>query len=85
MSARIKLSKKELLYLEAQKSIGNLSLRKYNRINILLLHRGKRTTDVSTLPDGDRVIRFLETPVEGTDAVNKDYVDAAVSAGGGGG
>ncbi|MCC6600959.1 MAG: hypothetical protein IT223_09835 [Crocinitomicaceae bacterium] len=35
--------------------------------------------------DGSRSINFLELPVAGTDAVNKDYVDAAVSAGGGSG
>jgi hypothetical protein len=36
-------------------------------------------------PDGVRIIRYLEAPLEDTDAVNKAYVDAAVSAGGGGG
>jgi len=34
---------------------------------------------------GDRAIKHLEAPVDGTDAVNKDYVDSAVSASGGGG
>jgi hypothetical protein len=38
-----------------------------------------------TGPDGSRSIINLEAPVAGTDAVNKDYVDSAVSAGGGGG
>jgi hypothetical protein len=33
---------------------------------------------------GERAITNLELPVNGTDAVNKDYVDNAVSAGGGG-
>lgn len=32
---------------------------------------------------GNRAIRNLEVPVNGTDAVNKDYVDNAVSASGG--
>ncbi len=32
---------------------------------------------------GERAITNLELPVNGTDAVNKDYVDNAVSAGGG--
>jgi hypothetical protein len=35
--------------------------------------------------DGHRMITNLEAPVSGTDAANKDYVDAAVAAGGGGG
>lgn len=33
---------------------------------------------------GERVISSLETPVAGTDAANKDYVDNAVAASGGG-
>ncbi len=33
---------------------------------------------------GQRSVQGLEAPVNGTDAVNKDYVDNAVSAGGGG-
>jgi len=32
---------------------------------------------------GDRKITALESPVDGTDAVNKDYVDNAISSGGG--
>jgi len=35
--------------------------------------------------DGNRAMRNLEAPVDGTDAVNKDYVDNAVSGSGGGG
>jgi len=35
--------------------------------------------------DGNRSVQNLEAPVSGTDAVNKDYVDAAVSGSGGGG
>jgi len=34
--------------------------------------------------DGTRAVRNLEAPVNGTDAVNKDYVDNAVSGSGGG-
>lgn len=33
--------------------------------------------------DGSRSVRQLEAPVNGTDAVNKDYVDAAVAGTGG--
>jgi len=38
---------------------------------------------VLTGADGNRVIQQLEAPVDGTDAVNKDYVDSAVSGSGG--
>lgn len=34
---------------------------------------------------GDRSIQQLELPINGTDAANKDYVDQAVAASGGGG
>ncbi|MCC6600250.1 MAG: hypothetical protein IT223_06210 [Crocinitomicaceae bacterium] len=39
---------------------------------------------VLTGADGNRSMQNLEAPVNGTDAVNKDYVDNAVAAGGGG-
>lgn len=56
MSAQVKLNKKELLYLDAQKKEGNLSLRKYNRINILLLlHKGKTPTEIEDFLDVDRI------------------------------
>jgi len=38
---------------------------------------------ILTGADGNRVIQQLEAPVDGTDAVNKDYVDSAVSGSGG--
>ena len=56
MSIQVKLTKKELLYLEDQKKSGNLSLRKYNRINILLLlHKGKKSAEIEDFLDVDRV------------------------------
>lgn len=43
MAIPIKLNKKEIAFLQTQRKGRNLSLRKYNRINILLLlHKGKR-------------------------------------------
>lgn len=71
MSEQIKLNKKERHYLEAQKKAGNLSLRKYNRINILLLlHKGKTPTEIEDFLDVDRVTiwrtknRYKEQGVE---------------------
>src|SRR5690606_36660770 len=71
MSAQIKLSKKELLYLESQKAGGTISLRKYNRVDILLLlHKGKRPTDIEEFLSVDRITiwrtknRYLEQGVE---------------------
>jgi putative transposase len=56
MSIPIKLNKRELLYLDSQKKSGNLSLRKYNRINILLLlHKGKKGKEIEDFLDVDRV------------------------------
>ena len=56
MSVQIKLNKKELHYLGAQKKSGNFSLRKYNRINILLLlHKGKKSSEIEDFLDVDRV------------------------------
>ena len=46
-SIPFKLKKSELSYLETYKNSNNLSLREYNRVNILLLlHKGKRVTDI---------------------------------------
>lgn len=71
MSTQIKLSKKELLYLGEQKRSGNVSLRRYNRINILLLlNKGKKTTEIEDFLDVDRVTiwrtkkRYLESGIE---------------------
>lgn len=57
--------------MEAQKSGSNLSLRKYNRINILLLlHKGKRSTDIEDFLSVDRITvwrtktRYLEQGIE---------------------
>lgn len=56
MSIQIKLNKKELLYLEAQKKSGDLGLRKYNRINILLLlSKGKANAEIEDFLGVDRV------------------------------
>jgi len=71
MPIEIKLNKKELLYLESQKRLHNLSLRKYNRINILLLlNKGKKTSEIEDFLDVDRITvwrtksRYLEQGVE---------------------
>lgn len=71
MSIQLKLSKKELEYLESQKHSGNLSLRVYNRINILLLlHRNKKQKDIEDFLGVDRTTiwrtrnRYLEFGVE---------------------
>ena len=68
---KIKLNKKELLYLESQKRLHNLSVRKYNRINILLLlNKGKKTSDIEDFLDVDRITvwriksKYLEQGVE---------------------
>jgi putative transposase len=71
MSVQIKLNKKELRYLESQKQAGNLNLRKYNRINILLLlNKGKRTSEIEDFLGVDRITvwrtknRYLEQGIE---------------------
>ena len=71
MATTIKLNKKELRFLEAQRYSGNLSLRKYNRINVLLLlNKGKRTSEIEDFLDVDRITiwriknRYLERGVE---------------------
>ena len=71
MSMQIKLNRKELQYLEAKKKLSNLSLRKYNRINILLLlNKGKKNSEIEDFLDVDRVTiwrtktKYLEQGVE---------------------
>jgi putative transposase len=71
MHLPIKLTKKELAYLELQKRQGNLSLRKYNRINILLLlSKGKRNSEIEDFLSVDRITiwrikgRYLEQGIE---------------------
>lgn len=56
MSNPLKLNKKEVHYLESQKKVANLSTRKYNRINILLLlNKGKRISEIEDFLDVDRI------------------------------
>jgi len=71
MSIPIKLNKKEILYLESQKKVPHLSVRKYNRINILLLlNKGKKTSEIEDFIDVDRItvwrtkMRYLEQGIE---------------------
>lgn len=71
MSTQIKLSKKDLLYLGEQKRSGNVSLRRYNRINILLLlNKGKKSAEIEDFLDVDRITiwrtkkRYLEAGIE---------------------
>jgi len=71
MSTQIRLKKKELLYVDEQKRCGNLSLRKYNRINILLLlNKGKKNAEIEDFLGVDRVTiwrtkkRYLEEGIE---------------------
>ena len=55
-SIPFKLKKSELSYLETYKNSNNLSLREYNRVNILLLlHKGKRVTDIEEFLSVDRI------------------------------
>ena len=55
MSAAITLKKAELSCLESYKQGGRLSLRQYNRINILLLlHRGKKVREIEEFLGVDR-------------------------------
>ena len=71
MSLPIKLNKKEVLYLESQKRLPNLSTRKYNRINILLLlNKGKKPSEIEDFLAVDRItvwrtrVRYQEQGVE---------------------
>ena len=71
MSIQIKLNRKEILYLESQKKVPHLSVRKYNRINILLLlNKGKKASEIEDFLDVDRItvwrtkMRYLEQGIE---------------------
>jgi transposase len=71
MPSQIRLTKKEIEFLENEKKVGKLSVRKFNRINILLLlHKGKRNSEIEDFLDVDRItiwrtkIRYLEQGVE---------------------
>src|ERR1700733_3150494 len=71
MQQSIKLTKKDLSYLQTYKSKGNLSLREYNRINILLLlNKGKKNVEIEDFLGVDRITiwrtknRYLEHGVE---------------------
>src|SRR6266498_4060143 len=56
MQSLIKLTKSELSYLESYKNSGRISLRLYNRINILLLlHKGKKVTEIEDFLSVDRI------------------------------
>jgi putative transposase len=56
MNPSIKLRKSELTYLESYKVNGGLSLREYNRLNILLLlHKGKRDNEIAEFLNVDRI------------------------------
>ena len=71
MHQLIKLTKTDLSYIESYKKNGNLSLRQYNRINILLLlNRGKTISAIEDFLNVDRITiwrikkRYLEYGVE---------------------
>ena len=71
MSIQVKLTKKEIQYLETQKQSGPLSMRKYNRINVLLLlHKGKKNSEISDFLGIDRITiwrtknRYMEQGIE---------------------
>jgi putative transposase len=71
MQPSIKLKKSELAYLESFKISGKLSLREYNRLNILLLlHKGKRVNEIEDFLNVDRITvwriknRYLKYGVE---------------------
>lgn len=71
MKPAIKLKKSELNYLNSFKVNGNLSLRVYNRVNILLLlHKGKKKSEIADFLNVDRITvwrtesRYLEYGIE---------------------
>lgn len=71
MQSFVKLRKTDLSYLESFKNSGNLSLREYNRVNILLLlNKGKKTNEIEDFLNVDRITiwrtkkKYLEYGVE---------------------
>lgn len=71
MQQLIKLTKADLSYIESYKKGGSLSLRQYNRINILLLlNKGKTNVDIEDFLNVDRITiwrtkkRYLEYGLE---------------------
>ncbi len=71
MQSSIKLTKTDLSYLESFKISGNLSLREYNRVNILLLlNKGKKNVEIEDFLNVDRITiwrtkkKYLEYGVE---------------------
>lgn len=56
MHQSVKLTKADLNYFESFKNSGKLSLRQYNRVNILLLlNKGKKNTEIEDFLDVDRI------------------------------
>ena len=71
MQRTIKLTKSDLTYLESYRNRGQLSLRQYNRVNILmLLHRDKKSVDIEDFLNVDRITiwrtkkKFLEQGIQ---------------------
>jgi len=71
MNLSVKLRKSELTYLDSYKISGKLSLREYNRLNILLLlHKGKMVNEIADFLNVDRITvwrtksRYLKYGVE---------------------
>lgn len=71
MQQLIKLTNTDLSYIESYKKSGSLSLRQYNRINILLLlNKGKTTSAIEDFLNVDRITiwrikkRYLEYGIE---------------------
>lgn len=56
MHQSVKLTKADLNYFESFKNSGKLSLRQYNRVNILLLlNKGKKNTEIEDFLNVDRI------------------------------
>ncbi len=71
MKPALKLKKSELNHLNSFKVNGHLSLREYNRVNILLLlHKGKKKSEIADFLNVDRITvwrtenRYLQYGIE---------------------